>query len=260
MHLYLLKHNIKHLVLFSGEKGFHLYIFTQNYENLKNLKNTLLNVHNYFIKEFNVNNGIDVDNHIIGDINRLMRIPNTQHLNSKLYCIPITTEDLVLGKNHIMNKAKKQNFKFTYYSLNLFDISKFDNGYSSYIPQTYNFVNKEKVEISINKQQLLDELPPCLQNILVQPYIHWTERFYVIKYLNHIGYSNGEIDLFLKQFLEGKKHPIKNTDNFEHYIKERQNLYVTNNKSLFSCSKIKSQGLCPVQGLCNKIREKPLYL
>lgn len=260
MHLNLLKSNTKHLILFSGEKGFHVYIFTQNYSNLKTPKNTLQNAHSYLIQQFNIKNGIDVDSHIIGDINRLMRIPNTLHINSKLYCIPITTEDLILGKNHIMNKAKEQNFKFIYYGTQLLDIKQFDNGYINHIPPTYSFVDKEKVEISINKQELLNELPPCLQNILVQPYIHWSERFHVIKYLQHIGYANGEIDFFMKQFLEGKKHPQKGHDNFEHYIKERQNMYIQRNRSVFSCDKIKNQNLCPVQGLCSKIQEKQLYL
>ena len=260
MHLHLLKQNLKHLILFSGEKGFHLYIFTQDYSNLKNPKITLQNAHAYLIKQFNIKNGIDVDNHIIGDINRLMRIPNTQHINSKLYCIPITTEDLILGKNHIMNKAKQQNFKFTYYGTKLLDIKQFDNGYSNYIPPQYDFVDKEKVVISINKQKLLDELPPCLQDIFMLKYVFWNERFHPLKYLSDNGYSDAEIREIMKTFLEDKKHPIRGTSNFSEDIITTQLRYLRKNKSFFSCSRIKRDNLCPVQGLCDKIKEKPIYL
>jgi len=144
MHKFLLQENLKHLILFSGEKGFHLYIYTKNYESLTTPKNALLNSHNFLISKMNLKNGIDVDHHIIGDVSRLMRIPNTLHLNSKLYCIPLTTEDLILGKQHIMQKAKKQNFIYTTYGLELFDIKKFDNGFVKHIiPQ----IETPKIEI-----------------------------------------------------------------------------------------------------------------
>ena len=64
------------------------------------------------IKELNLkvngNGNSDADSHILGDVSRLMRYPNTLHMESKLFCIPLITEDLILGKNHIMQKARKQ--------------------------------------------------------------------------------------------------------------------------------------------------------
>ena len=264
-HVYCLKNNLKHLILFSGQKGFHIYIFTKNFSNLKNPNQSLLNSHNFFIKELNLkvngNGNSDVDSHILGDVSRLMRYPNTLHISSNLYCIPITTEDLILGKNHIMNKAQKQNFNFTYYGNELFDVSKFDNNVHIYHPQMVNFEDKEKVVISIDKQKFLNELPPCLQNILVMPYVYWKQRFFVLKYLQHSSFSDKEIDLIIKIFLVGKKHPIHEHDNYQHYLKERQFQYVKNNKSLFSCKNVKENLLCPIKnGLCSKIREHSIYL
>ena len=263
-HSYLLKNNLKHLILFSGQKGFHIYIFTKNYNYLKNPKNSLLNSHNYFIKELNLkvngNGNSDVDSHILGDVARLMRIPNTLHLESNLYCIPITTEDLILGKNYILNKAKSQNFNFTFYGKELFDISKFDNGIINHIPPLI-FKVKEKVEISIDKQKLLNELPPCLQNILIQPYIYWNQRFHLLKYFQDSGYSDFEIESIMKIFTDGKVHPVKKTNNWNIDIMNVQNRYLRRNKSFFSCKKIKGEMLCPISfGLCSKIKTNPLYL
>ena len=259
-HSYLLKHNLKHLILFSGAKGFHVYIFTQTLHKLKNPKNTLLNAHNYFINQLNLkvnsNGNSDIDSHILGDVSRLMRFPNTLHLDSKLYCIPLTTEDLILGKSHIMNKAQKQNFIFTFYGKELLEISNFDNN----IIKQINMTRTEKIVVSIDKQKILDTLPPCLQNILVQPYVYWDDRFHPLKYFLDSGYTDNEINLIMQNFLEGKKHPLKQHDNYLHYLKENQLQYLKNNKSLFSCKKIKSQNLCPVSGLCDNIKKNPLYL
>ena len=261
-HIYCLKNNLKHLLLFSGSKGFHVYIFTKNYNNLKNTKTSLTNAHNYFIRELNLkvngNGNSDVDSHILGDISRLMRFPNTLHMDSKLYSIPLQTEDIVLGKSHIMKKAEKQCFKFIYYGEELLDMKQFDNKFIEVqkIPEN----NMYNVEVSIDKKKVLDDFPPCLQNILTQPYIYWRPRFHIIKYLQHVGYSEAEINLIIKNFTEGKKHPQKLHDNFQHYLKERQFIYVKKNNALFSCQKVKQDGLCPVQGLCKKIQEKPLYL
>ena len=85
IHLDLLQSNIRHCILFSGNKGFHPYIFTQHGENLKNSKIALTNAHHYFIKRWGVEAENEFDTHIIGDIARPMRIPNTKNLESRLY-------------------------------------------------------------------------------------------------------------------------------------------------------------------------------
>ena len=95
---------------------------------------------------------------------------------------------------------------------------------------------------------------------MLKSYVCWRERFFVIKYLQHDGYSNYEIDSVMKTFLSGKKHPVKGHDNYEHFVEEKQLFYVTRNSSLFSCSAVKEVNLCPVMGLCDKIKENPLYI
>jgi len=250
------------LLLFSGEKGFHIYIFTKNFSNLKNPKQALLNSHKFFIQQLNLkvnsNGNSDVDSHILGDISRLMRFPNTTHLSSKLFCAPITTEDLVLGKSHILNKAQKQCFDFTYYGNDFFDISKFDNGN---IVEYKQEIQKFDIKIDVNVGAVLKDFPPCLKIMLSQDYVYWRQRFHILKYLIARGYGDYEINLIMKEFLSGKKHPIKVHDNYEHYLKERQLEYVRRNASLFSCKKIKDESSCPISvGFCDLIIEKPIYL
>lgn len=261
-HKYLLHHNLKHLLLFSGSKGFHVYIFTNNIQ-LKTPKNALLNAHNYFIQQLNLkvngNGNSDVDSHILGDISRLMRYPNTLHMDSKLYCIPLITEDLVLGKNHIMNKAKQQNFKFTYYGTELLDMKQFDNGVIHNSP-IYNFEDREKIQIYVDKQQILNELPPCLQNMLLQPYTYWGERYHILRYMIDNGYGELEVKEIMKSFLSDKKHPIRGTSNYKDDIINVHYKFLKKNNSLFSCKRIKKENRCPVQGLCDKIKENPIYL
>lgn len=260
-HLYCLNNNLKHLILFSGQKGFHIYIFTKNYNYLKNPKNTLLNSHFFLIKEINLkvngNGNSDVDSHIIGDVSRLMRLPNTLHLSSNLYCVPLTTQDLILGKSHILKKAEKQCFDFTFYGKELFDISKFDNGVIEYKRE----IPKLDIKIDINVSEILKNFPPCLKIMLSQDYIYWRQRFHILKYLIDRGYSEFEIELILKEFLTGKKHPIRGTDNYNDDIMKVQYKYIKSNLSLFSCNKIKDELLCPISfGLCDLIKEKPIYL
>ena len=79
-HCYLMEKDIKHLILFSGA-GFHVYVFTQGYEYIKNKKDTLFNVQHYLAKELNFTIGdskkADIDEHIVGDIARIATLLGT---------------------------------------------------------------------------------------------------------------------------------------------------------------------------------------
>lgn len=256
MHLKLLQVNLKHLILFSGQRGFHLYIFTKNYENLKNPKLHIVSAQNKLLEVMGRNKR-EIDMQVFGEneVSRMMRVPNTMHIDSHLYCIPLTTEDLVLGKNHILTKSKQQNFKFIYYGTEFFDISQLLS-----IKQELTVkCEMPKIEVSIDKKAIFDIFPPCQQINITRAYVKWHHRAQIVNYLKYRGYSDFEIDKIMEIFLKGKKHPEKGVDNYLHFKKERQLQYLRRNKSLFSCKKIKSFGECPVSGLCQMIKEKPLY-
>lgn len=87
---YLFEKGLKHTVVFSGNKGFNVYLFTKGYEHVNLTKDCLINVHRHFQDELGISN----DEQIIGDIARISRVPNTLHLKSQKWCRPITRKEL----------------------------------------------------------------------------------------------------------------------------------------------------------------------
>ena len=271
VHEFLLKINYRHLIIFSGYKGFHLYIFTQNYENIKYSKTVLLLVQKYLINllKLGVKDYLIIDTQVLYDVNRIVRIPNTLNLKSKLYCIPISYDDLLKGKEHILNKAKKQNFIFNYYGEIFLDMKIFDKIHNKNIQveTEKKYINMDNsidknVRIDINKSKILEDIPPCLQNFLLNSYTNWRQRFWIIKWFVDKGYSKQEIKEIMKEFLSLKFKLNTNQNNYEHFLQERQLDYVFKSLSLFSCSKIKSELCCPLQNIkdkCSQIIEDPIY-
>lgn len=119
------------LILFSGRKGFHFYIFTKNYENIILKKDTLYNIHKYIINEINKTLKIkehkfEPDPQIIGNISQSGRIPNTYHIFGEAYCIPILRKDLEKGLNYIKGLSQKQRFGNFFNGEELLDLRNFE--------------------------------------------------------------------------------------------------------------------------------------
>ncbi len=117
-----IKKNYLFCIFFSGKKGFHIYIFTKNGDKLINNTYALKSTHKTLEKEVGILN----DFHIVGDIARIMRVPNTLHLGSKLYCRPLTINQLKKPLIDIKELAKKQCLTTTYYGEKLLNIKKYD--------------------------------------------------------------------------------------------------------------------------------------
>ena len=105
------KYDIETTQYFSGKKGIAFYIDFEpvqiapenKKDTIKEFQHTLIHVFNLRFEE----RGGTVDPNIIGDINRVSRLPNTKHQLSGLYCIPVTLEDLKEGIDHIRDLARK---------------------------------------------------------------------------------------------------------------------------------------------------------
>lgn len=161
LHEHLLKEDIQHLLIYSGKKGFHVYIFTIKNE-LKNSKAALKNAHEYFIKLLNIN----VDQHIVGDIARIARVPNTYHITGCKFCIPLLKNDLYEGIQHIKQKAKSQQSKFTVYGQKLFDMTQFDTNVE--------YKEREHIDTDFTYQipfseKIIKKFPKCVQHWLENP-------------------------------------------------------------------------------------------
>lgn len=79
--------NIPFLSLFSGKKGFHVYIFFEPVT-LTNPKETLKRVVKQLCKWAGVE-GKFIDWNVVGDIRRLARLPYSQHPETGLVCYPV---------------------------------------------------------------------------------------------------------------------------------------------------------------------------
>lgn len=102
------RHEVTPRITFSGGKGFHVFIDI-NTIRLINSKRTLVQFSSELsaAAEFTTT----VDGIIFGDTNRLIRIPNTRHSKSGLYCIPLTADELLtLSLDDILKLAKSPRY------------------------------------------------------------------------------------------------------------------------------------------------------
>lgn len=211
--------NIKHLFQFST-KGFWLFVFTKNYEKIKYHKSAMKEAQTYIanICDLSIGNpsDSDIDFHIIGDVCRISRIFNVYDTERKLYAIPICLEDLEQGYEYIKEKARKQNFVFTYYGSKYLDLKLYDK-----IPQT-EFV----IDMPYNEQEFygeninteIEKYPPCIQRMINDD--DWKGWFYATLYMKEIeGLSQNEVKTIMKAFLSVKcKETHKRWGNdYNHY-------------------------------------------
>jgi hypothetical protein len=247
----LIEQNLKHLILFSGG-GFHIYLFTIGYSELKNKKACLTNAHKYLIDKYK----IDVDKAIIGDIARVATVPNTWNTKRKRYCIPVTIEDLNKGYEHISELAKEQNFDFTLYGTKLFDISSFDGS------EDYGYAEmevSEEIRKQINEDELLSSMPECLSAMLANANsgnrVGWRGRFLILVYLRDRGILYGNACDIITAYLKHSKSGIVES---HHCIREEQQarrVYGRDETMFPSCEQLKREGICPVSGFCSHCRE-----
>ena len=99
----------EHTLFFSG-RGFHLFLFGEETNNMRNIQVLFREIKEYLVSKVGKNNSLDDR---VGQTTRLRRIPNTVNMSSldenkkPYYCIPLLKEDLELPLNHLLFLAKK---------------------------------------------------------------------------------------------------------------------------------------------------------
>lgn len=97
-------HDIQTTQYFSGKKGLAVYIdFDAVQIADDNKKEVIAMFQNILKKLYDLTT---MDMHVVGDINRISRLPNTMHQSSGLYCIPITLDEMRLGIDEIISMAR----------------------------------------------------------------------------------------------------------------------------------------------------------
>lgn len=101
-------HDIEPRVTFSGNKGFHVFI-----DLVPVVINNAAKTVKQFCTELSDAAGFTtVDRVIFGDLNRLIRVPNTINNKGALYCIPINSKEFInLNLDDILKMAKEPQYK-----------------------------------------------------------------------------------------------------------------------------------------------------
>ena len=256
---YLKKYDYKRLIIFSG-RGFHIYIFTKNYEKIKLQKDTLFTAHLEILKDAQINYDLDtiksdVDPKVIGDISRVARVFGTWHSEANLWCIPINENELEKGLEYIKNIAKVQRVDIKNYIIGTkyIDILNYEKVTSK--PNIYyqnNFIKvSEIVKNKINTDKILKKTKRlCIPNMLMQDYCDYDDRFDVIIGFRDDGLLEFEVDLILKKYLN-KKHPTRKYNVYKHSVhQEKQISSVFQKEHIgFSCKRVQERGRC-VGSIC----------
>lgn len=246
---YLLDNDLRFIVCFSGA-GYHVYLFTTNYSHLKDIKQTLTNIHNHFSNMLD----LDLDEAVVGDICRLAGIPNTFNTKRGKFVIPLTIEDLERGEEYIKELANHQVFKLKVYGTKLLDASTFDR------PSTSNTIKDSVYEdVALDDIICIDGAPPCISMMLTNGdkiEVGWKNRFLIIVYYKDRGYAKNQVEELLIKYLT---NPYNGTTEGLHCIKNKHQVEELFKQSKYvfpSCESIKkNNGCCKYKGFCNQTKQ-----
>jgi len=265
MHSYCLEKDLRHVTVFSGG-GFHFYVFTSNGMNLNSPSIALFNSQQFLCKEMELSIGDPhksaVDFHIIGDVRRIVTVPNTYNLRRGKYCIPVSKDDLDKGLEHIEDLADSQNFNYFVYGKKLFNVKEFDRDMKE-------FHKKLEVEFDVDLTEIDPEfeffqrLPLCIKVWLREKHVGWRRRGWIIMFLRNFGIWRRQINkplpatynevlkIFQKYLGEKEfKHCTSTKDGYQ-----IRYLYFENTKNQWpNCETIKSLGQCPIDGICSEVK------
>jgi hypothetical protein len=259
-HCYLMEKNLKHIMLFSGA-GFHVYVFTKNYESLKNKKDALFNAQHFLAKELNFKVGdseqADIDEHIIGDVARIATLLGTWNTKRRRWCICVTEGMLSKGYQFINEYAKKQRLSYNFYGKELIDMSQFDTNKPQHIEA---FHADPKIKLTIDKDEFLKQLPPCIANMLLMKHLGFKRRGYVILYFRDMGYLMNETISILEKYLQPSEFIHCTTKRIapgykevgEEQVQYFYKTYIRNKINFPGCWKLKKYSECPKEGECEE--------
>lgn len=95
------EHNYPYIPLFSGRKGFHVYVLVKPWRppNVETAKAVLRDVQTRLAGDL-----ATADRHVFGDVRRLVRFPNT--LNGSNYCVPLPLDFTRWSLSQVVDYAK----------------------------------------------------------------------------------------------------------------------------------------------------------
>ena len=223
---YLLEEDIKFNLNHSGS-GHHVYVYLTGNgdgQNLRILQLSLLNACK-----------ASCDMHVVGDTQRVSRIPNTWNFKSKSYCIPIYVDEL--GKED----GSKQRFEKIQYGQKLLDLTCYTEDKFEYI----------KPEIISDMELNTDiSLIPCISNIVKKINPTQTERYVLVVYLSNAIRNGKDLRGFDKQII-GEQIFSFFEEHCSHWMdwNPRVTMYQIQNimpktNAICGCRFLKEKGIC----------------
>jgi len=193
-------------------------MLTTNYESLSDAKSSLYNSHKHFEKTV----GIENDFHIVGDVARIMRVPNSWHVKGERYCIPLTLRQLNMPLEKIKELALEQQYRITWYGSKLLDMKQFDfpnpeatKFYDDIELKDYNYVVKLE-------DSLVNRFHPCIKEWLYNslnnlPGCNYEQRYLFTVYCAGRGYPPAVTDELAKKYFSNKKVTSGHKNAYEHF-------------------------------------------
>jgi len=160
---------IKFAIHFSGG-GFHIFIAVESDEVINDYRLAIKSCQEEILNTYNLKQYCDT--HVLGDIARITRIPNTFNLRRGRYCIPLLYEDLDKSFTDIKWMARKQRKIRKYWS----------KGRALKLKNT---VTKPEKIINIGDGIVIDDIEPCIRNILSKRNPSHDERFLLVLWLSN---------------------------------------------------------------------------
>ena len=226
---YLYDNDYLFYIRFSGN-GFHIFILLDQNE-LKNPKNAIKNYVKFLHKETKT----ESDPAVVGDLRRVVRIPNTLNIKHKdrYYCISLSYDELMnMTYEEIRLLAKNSRNKNDFINGHRYlNISTWDNN----IIKNNNKRGQQKIIIN---NQINDNIPPCVQSLMKDPMLGNAGRIQVILFFRDLGYTKEEVEEVLYNFLSEEK--------FNHCVYEEHLIdYLFEKDYIFNdCSIQKENGFC----------------
>jgi hypothetical protein len=227
---YLYRNDYLFYIRFSGN-GFHIFILLDDDE-LKNPKSAIKNYVDFLHKQ----TGTTSDPAVIGDLRRVVRIPNTlniKHKEQQYYCIPISYNELI-NKTYeeikLLASYPRETKDDFINGHRLLNISEWDS--NILIKEHHNAQN------IISDVEISDEIPPCIKELMKDPMLGNTGRIQVILFFRDLGYTRDEVEDLLYSFLSEEK--------FNHCVHEEHLIdYLFEKNYIFNdCIVQKENGFC----------------
>ena len=226
---YLYDNDYMFYIRFSGN-GFHLFIMLDD-STLSSPKNAIKNYVNYLHKKTKT----DSDPAVIGDLRRVVRVPNSLNIkhDDHYYCISLSYDELI-NKTYEEIRLLAKNSRYCNDFINghrQLDITEWDN--DDIIEEKNRNVQKFIIDSEIN-----DDIPPCVQYLMKDPMLGNTGRIQVILFFRDLGYTKEEVEEVLYNFLSEEK--------FNHCVYEEHLIdYLFEKDYTFSdCNIQKENGFC----------------